>query len=93
MERTLTRLGLVVCGLIIATTVVLGAMRLVDGPRTLNHVPGPCKPPKSETTCVTDHYTGSPVGRPWLIVAGTLTICAGAVGLSLKEHRKSLSAG
>ncbi|MDX6216481.1 MAG: hypothetical protein QOG99_2065 [Frankiales bacterium] len=92
MERTLTWLGLVLCGLIIATTAVLGVMRLVDGPRTLNHVSGPCKPPRSDTTCVTDHYTGSPVGRSWLIVAGTLTICAGAVGVSLKEHRTSLSA-
>lgn len=93
MERTLTWLGLVLCGLVIATTTVLGVMRLVNGPRTVTYVSGPCKPPRSDTTCVTNHDTGSPVGRPWLIVAGTLTICAGAVGLSLKEHRESLSAG
>jgi hypothetical protein len=93
VERTLTWLGLVLCGLVIAASAVLGVMRLVNGPRTVNHGSGPCKPPKTETTCVADHYTGSPVGRPWLIVAGTLTICAGAVGLSLKEHRTSLSAG
>jgi hypothetical protein len=93
VEKTLTWLGLVLCGLVIATTAVLGVLRLVNGPRTVNYGSGPCKPPRSDTTCVTDHYTGSPVGRPWLIVAGTLSICAGAVGLSLKEHRKSLSAG
>ena len=91
MEIWLTRLGLALCGLVIATTVVLAGMRLIVGPRTVNHEPGPCKPPEPGTTCVHDRYTGNVVGRPWMIVAGTLSVCAGAIGLSLLEHRKALT--
>lgn len=92
MEKRLTWLGLVLCGLVIATTAVLGGIRVVEGPRTVNHDKGPCRPPKPGTTCVHDRYSGSPVGRPWMIVAGTLSICAGAIGLTLLKHREQLSA-
>jgi hypothetical protein len=86
-----TWLGLGVCGLVIATAGVLGVLRIVDGPRTVNHVR--CLESKNGSTCVHDRYSGSPVSRPWMIVAGTLSICAGAVGLTLLKHRKRLSAG
>ena len=93
MEKGLTWLGIVVCGAVIAATAVLGVLRVVEGSRTLNHDKVRCQPPKTGTTCVHDRYSGSPVTRPWLIVAGTLSLCAGAIGLSLLEHRKRLSGG
>jgi hypothetical protein len=93
VEIWLTRLGMVLCGLLIATTVVLVGVRVVAGPRTVNHVSHPCPAPKQSTTCVQDHFTGNLVGRPWMIVLGTLSLCAGAVGLSLREHDKVLTAG
>ena len=89
MDDWLTRIGLVLCGLVIAGAVALGIARLVAGPRTLDHVPGPCTPPKAGTTCVHDHYTGNVVGRPWMIVAGTLAVCAGAIGATLRQHRRT----
>lgn len=93
MERWLTWLGLVLCGLVIAATVVLFGIRIVDGPRTLNHERTECTPAKTATTCVHDRYSGSPVGRPWMIVLGTVSVCAGAIGLTLLKHRKQLAAG
>lgn len=93
MERRLTTLGIVACALVIATTVVLVGMRVVEGPRTLNHDRVQCVPAKTATTCVHDRYSGSPVGRPWMIVLGTLSVCSGAIGLTLIKHRRRLSAG
>lgn len=91
-ESWLTWFGLILCALVIATTAVLIGIRLADGPRTVNHDSGRCLPPKTATTCVHDRYSGSPVGRPWMIVLGTLSVCAGAIGLTLLRHRKQLSA-
>ena len=91
VERWLTRVGLVLCGLVIVTTVVLIGVRVVVGPRTLNHDSGPCTPPKSGSTCITDRYSGNLVGRPWIIVLGTLSVCSVAIGMTLREHLKALS--
>jgi hypothetical protein len=92
VEKRLSWLGIVLCGLVIATTAVLGGIRVVEGPRTVNHDKGRCQPPKTDTTCVHDRYSGSPVSRPWMILAGTLSICAGAIGFTLLKHRRQLNA-
>ena len=91
VERWLTWVGLALCGLVIATTVVLIGIRAVAGPRTLNH--DRCTPEPPETSCVHDRYSGSPVGRPWLMVLGTLSVCSGAIGGTLLKHRKTLTSG
>jgi hypothetical protein len=93
VERRLTSIGIVLCGLVIAASVVLGCIRLVAGPRTVHHDVMTCPPSRVGETCVHDRHTGSVVGRSWLIVAGTLSVCAGAIGMSLLDHRKALSAG
>ncbi|MCU1601696.1 MAG: hypothetical protein JWO22_2405 [Frankiales bacterium] len=86
MEKILAWLGLAACALVVGATVLLGAVRIAEGSRTLVHVSHSCKPPKATTdTCVTDHYEGSWVARPWLIVGAALSVCAGAIGLSLIE--------
>lgn len=85
MEKILAWLGLAVCGLVVGATVLFGAVRIAEGPRTLVHVAHPCKAPKQATTCISDHYEGSWVARPWLIVGITLSICAGAIGITLLE--------
>lgn len=89
MDRWVTRAGLALCGLVVGVSVLLGAVRLAEGPRVLVHVAHPCPPPKADQTCITDHYEGSWVVRPWLIVAITLTVCAGAVGLTLVDHLRA----
>lgn len=93
MERRLTLLGIVLCGLVISAFVVLAGIRLAVGPRTVHHDVVACPPSRSGETCVHDRHTGAPVGRSWLIVAGTLSVCAGAIGMSLRDHRKALRAG
>jgi len=92
VEIWLTRLGMLLCGLVIAITVVLVGVRIVAGPRTLNHVSKPCPAPRQDTTCIRDRYTGNVVDRPWMIVLGTLSLCAGAVGISLRQHHRVLTA-
>ncbi|MFN2540223.1 MAG: hypothetical protein ABR549_19005 [Mycobacteriales bacterium] len=91
VERWLTGLGLLLCGLVVAATLVLVAVRIVAGPRTLNHERGPCPPPRSETVCVHDRYSGNVVDRPWMVVFGTLSVCSAAIGLTLVKHRKALT--
>jgi hypothetical protein len=89
VERWLTRIGLVLCGLVIAVTVVLLGVRVVAGPRTVHH--DRCGSAGGDTVCVHDRHTGSIVSRPWMILLGTLSLCAGAIGVALREHEASLS--
>jgi hypothetical protein len=89
VERWLTKVGLALCGLVVAGTVVLLGVRLVAGPRTVHHDACPGSRPPSG--CVHDRYSGNVVSRPWMVLFGTLSVCAVAIGAALREHHRALS--